>query len=369
MEETDNEFATKEQSTIDLYERIYARIQTMTKQDLREAGAGDENVDSPPYLAIVQTFFERESTWSKSTAKLYRIALSYCLTQEGTMDAYDAKRVLKRENFDDIYDEEMKQQAIHEADAHAEKVNAKRIERLAAIAAGAEKPRTSGQKAKKLKKDEFQLILKVLNESKSQWKDETVMWMLSGYYTGLRPGEWAEAILGRDSKGRLTLVAKNAKATNNRSFSDRRKILLTKLTIDEIQILKRHVDTANFHHRNGTYKKFYDSCRLLLLATNQRIWPKRKSHPTLYTVRHMFASDAKSVMGKTEVAALMGHGSEKTAGLHYGKRRYGKGSLGVEPSEADVIKVANLNPIDSHGGWDPSKRGIVSGDNSNKTYK
>lgn len=59
---------------------------------------------------------------------------------------------------------------------------------------------------------------------------------------------------------------------------------------------------------------------------------------TLYTARHQFSANAKSSDGltRTEIAALMGHASIYTAGEHYGKRRSGRGRLGVPRSEAEV---------------------------------
>jgi len=54
----------------------------------------------------------------------------------------------------------------------------------------------------------------------------------------------------------------------------------------------------------------------------------------------MFAADAKSAgHSKTEVAALMGHGSEETSGASYAQKRFGKGSLSVTPSARDVAAV------------------------------
>ena len=64
----------------------------------------------------------------------------------------------------------------------------------------------------------------------------------------------------------------------------------------------------------------------------------RNGNVTLYTARHQFSANAKSSDGltRTEIAALMGHASIYTAGEHYGKRRSGRGRLGVPRSEAEV---------------------------------
>ena len=58
----------------------------------------------------------------------------------------------------------------------------------------------------------------------------------------------------------------------------------------------------------------------------------------------MFTANAKSVFGRIEVAALLGHASADTAKLHYAQRRLGSGVTGVRPIENDVAAVAKRNP-------------------------
>lgn len=355
-EETDEILTGRIPETVALYEKIFSRLKKLTRDDLLADGIDAKEANDPSPHAIVSTFWKHESTWSKSTAKLYRAALSYALTQEGTMDAYDAKKVLKRMNFEDIFDEEEREKAINESEMRAEKVKTARDDRLAAIKAGEEKPRTSGQKAKKLSLNDFRNLILQLRDSRSQWADMTAFWLFASQCTGLRPGEWEHASLAYDEKKRTVLIVKNAKHTNGRSFSDERRIILNRLKDHQLQAVRKQIDNARFYGQQGKYKDFYDGCRLLLLSVNQRMWPKRKTHPTLYTARHMFASNAKTTMTKIEVAALMGHSSDRTAGLHYGKRRYATGSVGVEPSENDVKAVAKLNPI-TESSFDANLRG------------
>jgi hypothetical protein len=59
----------------------------------------------------------------------------------------------------------------------------------------------------------------------------------------------------------------------------------------------------------------------------------------------MFAANAKSVSGRIEVAALLGHASADTAKLHYAQRRLGTGVTGVRPTENDVAALRHRSSV------------------------
>ena len=87
---------------------------------------------------------------------------------------------------------------------------------------------------------------------------------------------------------------------------------------------------------------------------------KRASYPTLYSLRHQFAANAKSSYTQSEVAALMGHGVDVTATIHYGRRASGQGALKVAPLPAQVATVRNHPKASSRvrsarRTWDPAR--------------
>lgn len=343
--ETNDETPTKTSETLVLYDRIFERLKKFTREDMEARGGAISGDDELTPFAIVQTFRERESSWSKSTAKLYGVALHFGLRNMGSPDAYDAARVLKNATAYDEYVDDEKRHALEQQHRlHTENVARERKEREAAIAAGEDKPRTSGQKAKRLATPDLRRLMGALKDSRSRWGNMTAIWIYAGYLTGLRPAEWATAKVGKNLKGQMVLTVENAKATNARSFGETRDIQLTKMTPKDLACIEEQVRVSNEWHKAGRFEEFYDGCRFLLLGVNKRLWPKRTTHPTLYTSRHMFASNAKSVFSKVEVAALMGHGSADTAGLHYGKKRYANGGLKVEPSDINVATVSAMNP-------------------------
>lgn len=73
----------------------------------------------------------------------------------------------------------------------------------------------------------------------------------------------------------------------------------------------------------GTMHKVQERLR----TATKRLWPRRKSHPTLYTWRYEMGSELKaSGLSRREVAYLMGHQSEQSVD-RYGDRRSGSGRM------------------------------------------
>ena len=170
--------------------------------------------------------------------------------------------------------------------------------------------------------------------------------------TGLRPCEWETAALETHHTMQHALVVQNAKATNGRAHGKTRTIVLTSFTKDQQKVLFTHLRNVTKQHDAGTFAEYYRNCRRCVERTADALWPQRPKHPTLYTARHMFSADAKSVFDKFKVAALMGHASIETAGNHYAQKWSGSGSLSVEPDEADVKAVMELNkPPPNENAW------------------
>lgn len=71
----------------------------------------------------------------------------------------------------------------------------------------------------------------------------------------------------------------------------------------------------------------------------RKAFPRRRPHITLYSYRHQFAADKKRVWGQAEVAALMGHASDRTAGMNYARAVSGRGSSAVKPLNTEVAQV------------------------------
>lgn len=200
--------------------------------------------------------------------------------------------------------------------------------------------RTSANKAKSLNEKDIKALLEKLVSSNNKWSTAVGLWIQAGIIAGLRPIEWSTVEINRDQKGKMFLVVKNAKNTNNRSHGENRTIDLSFLNSEEEKLIDNHIRVAKGFYENGLWKKYYEGCSNLLRIVTRKLWPKRTKYPTLYTFRHQFSANIKA-SGYTpeEVAALMGHASDQTAQEHYGKKRYGKKGKGPTPDKNDVKNV------------------------------
>lgn len=173
----------------------------------------------------------------------------------------------------------------------------------------------------------------------------TLYWLVSGLWTGLRPSEWQSARLIVNADGNWVLIVKNAKNTNGRSHGIERIIHLTSVSEIELEVIRQHLANIASAKNNGIkFIAVYNHCRDCLYSANQKLWPHRTKLISLYSARHQFAADAKkNGLSQAAIAALMGHASEETAGIHYGRRVSGQGGFKVTANGADVARVQSLN--------------------------
>ena len=140
----------------------------------------------------------------------------------------------------------------------------------------------------------------------------------------------------------ITLIVKNAKATNGRSHGETRELTIDPSIPNEYltcifshwfsvqQIADGFAHTCEFsgNDRESRFFEFYSSCRFCLYKIVKRLWPRKKKIISLYSTRHQSIADAKTVLSKKEVAAC------------YGKKRYGTSSrVFVTASEENIEKV------------------------------
>gem|GEM_PF-6687363 len=122
-----------------------------------------------------------------------------------------------------------------------------RAETSAGTARGA--PRRAPRR-KTVTPDEMRLLLENLTRRAltSEVGRLTVVWLIAGHATGLRPCEWRSAVLASDANGRPVLRVENAKQTNGRAHGNTRA-----LALDELRPQEREVhNTASAGHRRAS---------------------------------------------------------------------------------------------------------------------
>lgn len=199
--------------------------------------------------------------------------------------------------------------------------------------------RTSSKKQKHLSIKDLDALTEKLKKSNNQWATPTIIWLISGIITGLRPSEWRYAVYEEEEN---KLIIKNGKNTNGRSHGEFRTIYLDNVTPKDKQIIIKHseLSLAFDHNGNENWELYYQGCSNLLRYTCNLLWPKRDKHPTLYSARHQFSANLKASGCKPEeIAALMGHAVDDTAITTYGKKVNGTRGLKPKINQEELSKV------------------------------
>lgn len=205
--------------------------------------------------------------------------------------------------------------------------------------------RTSSSKKRSLTQSELEAITCYLDQHKTRWSLTTALWLQSAVLTGLRPAEWKSARLELLTTGKYELILLNAKNSNGRGNGDARTLLLGDMRQEDVKTIQTHIDFVCAVVSRNFWERYYRECRKTLYRATRALWPSRDSYPTLYTGRHQFSANAKKTgFSKAEVAALLGHGSTETAGIHYGKKRSGVVGMTISPSQGDVARLQINQP-------------------------
>lgn len=210
--------------------------------------------------------------------------------------------------------------------------------------------RTSASKLKRFPAQDRQRLIDRLAATPSTWSDDLARWLRVGALVGLRPDEWGESWVLHD-QGRPVLRVRNAKVTNGRAHGPFRHLLLSGLSDHERADLETHVARArDFINRNQP-GRMTQGCAQLLAKTARIVWPRRTRYPTLYSLRHQFAADAKaSGLTLTEIAALMGHAVDATSVAHYGRRQAGMDLVRVQAPADEVARIRRPQDAARHNG-------------------
>lgn len=206
--------------------------------------------------------------------------------------------------------------------------------------------RNSSIKAKQVSLDSLSKLTDACLESKSAYSLLAGLWLQAQYHCGLRPNEWFGAIL-IELEGEPYLKVKNTKRTNNRSHGEFRHLGLAHLSAYDLHGIEDLLLTLGPLTEKSSPTKVYGETRKLILNCNRKVFDNRRKTISLYSLRHQFSSNTKQKVSLIEVAALMGHKTNRTAEVYYGKRSNGhhlSGSIKAMPSEVIKIKIIPKSP-------------------------
>ena len=271
-------------------EQYFRRGELLTAKYRRENRLNDWQDFCPSDVA--NWLISQKPNLKSATWRFYRTALSYFLSGLPGQRATAAVALL-------------------EADAAA-----------ALLGARQEGKRTSSLKQKSIPIEHYKRLTAYLSKSRSSYASVALTWLRAGLLTALRPAEWRATECAVDAEsGRRLLRVLNAKATNGRGTGLLRTIDISNFPDDAIQIVQKMSALGAEWERAGIFPQMQEQCAGCLYEINQRLWPRRKYHYTLYSTRHQAIANFKSLMSPAFIAAIVGHVVTATAATHYGKKR------------------------------------------------
>jgi integrase len=186
---------------------------------------------------------------------------------------------------------------------------------------GAPRRISSSFKIKRLPDKDLKAIAEACEVSRTETSETLLLWLYATRLTGLRPIEWAKTEFSdRYHDLGPALIIRNAKATNGRAHGPTRVLLLSQLEQREIMLIQACLAKIKIAEKAGRFSRLYITCSKLLARINERLWPGRQGHYTIYSARHQFSANVKTKFSRRAVAGLMGHATDETAARHYGRR-------------------------------------------------
>tara|TARA_R110001583_G_scaffold4718_3_gene26876 strand:+ start:226 stop:1251 length:1026 start_codon:yes stop_codon:yes gene_type:complete len=205
---------------------------------------------------------------------------------------------------------------------------------------------------KSISQEEYDRICRFINNPKKVpplWGRPTLLWLTSSMLTGLRPNEWADAkIIEVDGKHKL--VVKNAKNDEVRGTGEFRRLDISDLGVDDLNIIGQHLDMCAVMLEQDLWGQYYRGCSNLLGYINKVVFPRATKKIGLYTGRHQLTANLKaSNMSPTDRSAVLGHSSTDTQVAHYGKRRNGSHAHVPKNDDPEVLnKIRNNQKLQSN---------------------
>lgn len=198
--------------------------------------------------------------------------------------------------------------------------------------------RGAQQRACQVSADDWQLLISALMASRGGFGAVAALWLRATRIAGLRPCEWWSARIEWPS-----LVVQNAKASQGRSHGSTRRLALAQMPPDEIDAIRQCIRMLSLVPEDDR-GRVYHRVRDLIADVARAALSPRERYPALYTGRHLFAASAKAAYAKAEVAAMMGHASEESAGRHYARASSAAGGrpMTIRAHPADVAAVQQL---------------------------
>jgi len=223
-----------------------------------------------------------------------------------------------------------------------------------------ESRKTSARKKKSVTEREENSITQYLKETgnESFWSKPTLAIFKAILATGLRPEEWQSAVLITEPNELYSahqvpvLKVSNAKATNGRSHGEFRSLHLNDIEDSDLLYIRIALQYTNPRSDKGwmtpsgkakSWHEYYKFIRSHLYRVTSKLFPVAARRVTIYSCRHQFIANLKKAKYlKEEIAAMVGHGTDETATVHYGRSKFGRTRKGLPAPNAEEVSRVKL---------------------------
>ncbi len=272
--------STKTQRMYDL------RVKT-TMHRYHQETQGSTWADNP--MAFAEWMLAQKDRWKRSTWRMTRLAVREYLQKEGApMEALH------------LFDDGHNPPGNAKGQIEAARIKGLPDKDLFALIDLLTNPET--QAANNVRKGTYDAILSAF--------------LQANVLTGMRPSEWDTAAWATLDK-ETVLRVDNRKATNGRGNGVAR---LLSVHPDAIPVIQAMMDERDRLYALGiTWPEMQNGMASRLKDIRHLVTKKTY---TLYSTRHRFASAAKqSGYSRRDIAEMLGHASDKTAIIHYGRKK------------------------------------------------
>ncbi len=217
--------------------------------------------------------------------------------------------------------------------------------------------KTSALKTKRFDKDDLDRICHAALATTSVYRQALADRLQASWITALRPCEWKSAVFQACGLPGLAweLVVANAKHDSDRGHGAFRTLRFDHLEPAIIAAITNAIALARESEARGDHDKLLAGVQRLMHDITRELFPNRKRWPTPYSPRHEASARWKAVYvpanasleerlrGLAIVAVLMGHATDATATINYGRpRRNERGGGGFPVPVPDPTELARV---------------------------
>jgi hypothetical protein len=173
---------------------------------------------------------------------------------------------------------------------------------------------------------DFQKLLRLLPKmsraAAASWLRD---WLVAGVSTGLCPVEWPLADLEESQlnggKPKIWLHVANPAQTYDPQSATYRTLDISEYQDKTVEAIRRMIANSQQWAIEGTIQQRRSQCTQLFYEACDTSFPTRTIKLSLFTLRHQFIANMKSVMDRAEVIAVAGDVGLEDESEHYTKRR------------------------------------------------